>query len=99
MAKSTKLGPGKKKCVCGEILGARTKICPKCNHVFKPKSKPVSGNDDSLQTAALEYVVRSKQTIDEVLKDIEKYKVDNLGQIIAMLGGKEQAQEFFSRYK
>jgi hypothetical protein len=34
-----KAGPGKKKCVCGAIIGARTMKCPHCAHEFTPKAK------------------------------------------------------------
>jgi hypothetical protein len=34
MAKKVSVGPGKKRCECGEILGVRQGTCPKCQHVF-----------------------------------------------------------------
>lgn len=38
-ADKSSVGPGKRRCVCGEICGVRTKVCSKCGYEFPVKTK------------------------------------------------------------
>jgi len=75
------VGRGKRKCVCGLVLGVRQRECPSCHYIFpssaktsKTKTQPISNDFQSLllaEKSKIEELLQNREQLELRLKAIE----------------------------
>jgi len=97
MAKAV-AGKGKKACPeCGEIIGARSSVCPKCSHQFTPKAKKPASVSTGFDTREAIRLIKEAGGVAKVEKLIEA--VRKADEALAMFGGMESAAEAVAEVK